>query len=154
SLRWIERPHAGARGHRITLPAVVAEDDVAGLERGVARLHHLADGTADHHLSEVHRPGVRAPLAHAATHVWVEGEIDRPAEQLPVAGLRHRRLDEHEVVGTRRSGRAAGQHDLAIQHRGHRISSARNAQTAYSGSPTGAVCAHCSTSTNDAVAMK
>src|SRR5262249_20447326 len=74
--------------------------------------------------------------------------------ELAVAGLRHRRLDEHEVVRTRRSGRATGQDDLAIQRRGHRRSSARDAQTAYSGSPAGDGCAHCWTSVNAAEAAK
>src|SRR5207247_981706 len=153
-LRGIERPHPGAGRHRVALPAIVADDEVAGLEGRVARLDHLADGAAHHHLAEVDRLRVRASLAHAAAHVRIEREVDRPTEHLAVAGPRHRRLDEHEVVRTRRSGRATGQYDLAIQRRGHRRSSARDAHTAYSGSPAGDGCAHCSMSVKAAEAAK
>src|SRR5439155_382634 len=67
-LRGIERPHPGAGRHRVALPAIVADDEVAGLEGRVARLDHLADGAAHHHLAEVDRLRVRASLAHAAAH--------------------------------------------------------------------------------------
>src|SRR2546430_1993826 len=85
-LRGLERPRPGAGRHRVALPAIVADDEVAGLEGRVGRLDHLADGAAHHHLAEVDRLRVRASLAHAAAHVRIEREVDRPTEHLAVAG--------------------------------------------------------------------
>ncbi len=72
------------RRNAVGLPAVVAGDEVAFLEVGVARLDHLADGVPAHHLADLDGRRIGLGVAHPAAHIGIEREIDGSSEDLAV----------------------------------------------------------------------
>src|SRR5262245_34813083 len=94
-----ERPHprAGTLGDVVRLPAAVAEDEVSGSKRGVARLHDLADGSTDHGLAELDRGRIRLHVAHSAAHIRIQREPDRAHEDLAVLRLGHGCIGNLEI---------------------------------------------------------
>ena len=98
----------------VVLPARVVVDDVARHEARVPALHHPADRAAHDHVAERNRRVVAQVRAHPEPHVGVEGEPDRPNQQLAVGRLGHRRLDEAKIRLLWRPFRAGGEDDLAV----------------------------------------
>ena len=108
---------AGADG--VLLPAETVLDDVADLEAGMVRFHHLADGAARHDLADADGRRVGGGIAHAPAHVGIERHVDDAHQHLARAGLGHRHLLDAEVGFGHLRGRAAGENDAAMGFRDH-----------------------------------
>ena len=114
------RPGLGQLAHRLGvaerpfLPAGPPGHQVALGESRRARGNHPADHLAGHHLADLHRRGVRRPVAHPPAHVGVEREPDRAQQDLAVAGLRGGLGLDAEIVRRRRALGPAGEHDAAV----------------------------------------
>src|SRR3989442_880900 len=117
-LERAERPHARAAAlrHVVGLPAAVGQHEVARPERGVARLHHLADGAADHRLPELDGRGVGLHVVHPPPHVGIQRQPDGAHEDLAVLRRGHRRVDHLEIGRFRLADGAVPEQHAAVRH--------------------------------------
>ena len=115
----IKLDEALAVGDRVALPAGLAEHQVAGFEIGVLRGFDARDGATDHHLADRDRRGVGRRVAHATAHIRVEREVERAQQQLPGGRRRKHALFKAEIVRRRRTVRARGEDDAAVDGVGH-----------------------------------
>jgi len=104
---------AGARDG-VLLPAERPDDEIAGLEARVVALDRFADGLRRHHLADLDRLRVGARGAHATALIWVDRRPEDADEHLARARLRHRRLDELEVLLARKARRPRCQRHRAV----------------------------------------
>ena len=88
--RGIDLAQSRPPADRIFLPAQPVLDDVAHGEARIARLHHLADGAAGHHLAQPDRRRIGRGVAHAAALVGIERQIGDLDQHLAVLRLGHR----------------------------------------------------------------
>ena len=84
--------------HAVLLPAAHAHHLVTGLEFGVAAVHHLAHGAANHDFAQRLGHGVALALVHAAAHVGVQAHVVVANQHLAILQLRQRHLDHFEVI--------------------------------------------------------
>ena len=104
----------------VVLPAAVRQDQFTGAQVRMARLDHAADGAADQHFAQPDRRRVAgADLLHQVAHVRVERQGQRAQQHLSRAGGRHGHGLEAEVLRHRAPGGAGGEHDAAVDGRGH-----------------------------------
>src|SRR6266403_939531 len=117
-LERTERPDARAGGLRdvVRLPATVGEHEIARREGGVARFHHLADGAADHRLSQLHGRRVRLHVVHPAAHVRIQREPDGAHEDVALLRLGQRRVDDLEIARLGLAHGTVAQQHAAVRH--------------------------------------
>ncbi len=58
------------------LPTGVGQDDIAGIERRIARTHDTSDRSPFHHAADVDGLGIGFGIIHASPHVEIKGEIE------------------------------------------------------------------------------
>jgi hypothetical protein len=112
----IQLPEVLAARTSVLLPAVVTRHDIARPERGVSRFDDLANGLADHHLSEGHGHGVGGCVSHPTAHVGIERQIDRAAQDVALLRRWNRRDRDLEVFGHRHADGPATEQHLAVCH--------------------------------------
>src|SRR5882724_4842944 len=117
-LERTEGPDARAGGLRdvVRLPATVREHEIARREGGVARFHHLADGAADHRLSQLHGRRIRLHVVHPATHVGIDREPDGAHEDVALLRLGQRRVDDLEIARLGLAHGTVAQQHAAVRH--------------------------------------
>ncbi len=104
--------------HRVFLPATKAEHVIAGFIAIQARFHHLANGSALHHITQLHTGGVGLGRAHAATHVGVQGQVNGLDQNLSVLRRRHLPFTHGQMLSLRHTLGVLGQNDLAVNCHG------------------------------------
>ena len=112
--RRVDLAHGGAGADGILLPAETVLDDIADLEAGMVRFHHLADGAARHDLADADGRRVGGGVAHAAAHVGIERHVDHAHQHLARARLGHGHLLDAEIGFGHFRGRAARENDAAM----------------------------------------
>ena len=110
----IEFGQARAVGKGIALPAAVGENQIARLVIRVLRGFNARDGAADQHVADRHRRGVGRRIAHAATHVRVERQVERAQQHLAGRCFRNNAFLQQEVVRRWRTNRTRIKNDLVI----------------------------------------
>ena len=99
----------------VFLPAPHAHDLVTCLEFGVAAVHHLAHGPADHDLAQRLGHGVAFALVHAPAHVRVQAHEVVFHEHLAILQSGNRRCDLFEVGHSGLTLRAIVENDLMVE---------------------------------------
>jgi hypothetical protein len=87
-------PEGAAACHRVLLPAELADDELSRLEARVAARDDFAQRLRGDHVSELQRPGVGAPLAHASPLIGIERDVQGPDVHLPRPRLGNLRFVE------------------------------------------------------------
>ena len=80
--RRIDLAQALAVGQRVALPAARAQHDVADVVAGLVGLNDLGDGAALHHAADLDRLGIGRRVAHAAAHIGIERQVERPQQHI------------------------------------------------------------------------
>jgi len=109
--------HVGVHG-AVLLPATHAHHRVAGLEFGVTAVHHLADGAADHDLTQGLRHCVAFAFVHAAAHVGVEAQVMVAHQHFAVFQFRQWQFDHFEILSSGFALWAVVQNDAVVD--GHK----------------------------------
>ena len=79
------------------LPARAGQDDVTLCKAGIVGGDHLGNRAAFHYATDRDRRCIGRPIAHAATHIGIEGEPNRTQQNLAFAGDRRRGFLDAEV---------------------------------------------------------
>ena len=77
-----QHPRLVSIDHAVFLPAAHADHAVAGGKFGVAAVHHLAHGAANHHAVERLRRDIAFAVVHATTHIRVQAQEMVPHQHL------------------------------------------------------------------------
>ena len=109
---------AGGGDGAVLLPAIAADDAVAGREASGVGALDGADAGAFHDGAEGDRGRVGLGGAHAAAHVGVEREELVAEQDLAVRGGGDVRVVELEAIGGGGAFGAAAEEDLLVGHRG------------------------------------
>ena len=101
-------------GDVIVLPAAVAQHPLAWLVIRMVGGHHATHGPANHHAANLYRRRVRRLIAHASTHVGIEGKKNGAQQNLAFTRRYHLIVFKTEVFRDRRAMRAGSQYPAAI----------------------------------------